>query len=108
MNFFKQLPLATMIEFCRIMRHNLSAGLTLRHVFRQQAERGPRPIRPVADRICQDIDQGESLAAALKRERDYFPPLFVTLAIVGEESGSLPEVLTDLEKYYLLQQRLWR
>ena len=27
----KRLPLSSLIELCRVMRHNLSAGLTLRH-----------------------------------------------------------------------------
>ncbi len=104
----KQLPLSSLIEFCRALRHNLGAGLTLRHVFRQQSERGPRPVRPVAGRISEELEQGESLELALKREKGYFPPMFVSMAIVGEQSGCLPEVLTELEKYFLLQQRLWR
>jgi len=108
MLFSKQLPLANLIEFCRVLRHNLSAGLTLRHVFRQQATRGSLAVRPVAARISERIEEGESLEAALKPERDKFPPLFLSLAAVGEESGALPEVLAELEKYFVLQQRLQR
>src|SRR5262249_14301438 len=108
MLFSKQVPLASLIEFCRILRHNLEAGLTLRHVFRQQAERGPMPIRPVADRIAAELEEGHSLEAALKRERGAFPPLFVSLVTVGEQTGSLPDVFAELEKYFLLQQRLQR
>jgi type IV pilus assembly protein PilC len=108
MLFSRQLPLASLIEFCRVLRYNLSAGLTLRHVFRQQAKRGPLAVRPVAARISDKIEEGESLEAALKHETDRFPPLFVSLAVVGEETGNLPEVLAELEKYYLLLQRLRR
>src|SRR5579871_261106 len=50
----------------------LGRRLTLLHVFRQQAERGPRPVRPIADRISQDLEQGESLEVALKREQAAF------------------------------------
>jgi type IV pilus assembly protein PilC len=108
MLFSKQLPLPSLIEFCRVLRHNLAAGLTLRRVFQQQAQRGPVPVRPVAARVSERIEEGESLEAALKPEKDKFPPLFLSLVAVGEESGSLPEVLKELEKYFLLQQKLQR
>lgn len=108
MIFTTQLPLWSLIEFCRVLRHNLGAGLTLRHVFRQQAERGPRPVRPVASRISEELEQGESLEVALKRERAAFPHMFVALATVGEQTGSMPDVFGELEKYFLLQQRLQR
>jgi type II secretory pathway component PulF len=108
MFFSRQLPLWSLTEFCRVLRHNLEAGLTLRHVFRQQAERGPRPVRPVAERISRDLEQGESLKDALTKEEAHFPVIFVSLTAVGEESGNLPEVLADLEKYFVLQQRLRR
>jgi type II secretory pathway component PulF len=108
MQFFKQLPLSSLIEFCRVLRHNLAAGLTLRHVFQQQARRGPLAVRPVAARIAGEIEAGNSLEDALEQEKDYFPPIFVSLATVGEHTGNLPEVLADLEKYFLLQQRLQR
>jgi type IV pilus assembly protein PilC len=104
----RTLPLANLIEFCRVLRHNLSAGLSLVRVFQQQAKRGPLALRPIADRIAQDLEQGDSLETALKRERSAFPPIFVSLAVVGEETGNLPEVLAELEKYFVLQQRLWR
>jgi type II secretory pathway component PulF len=103
-----QLPLSSLIEFCRVVRHNLGAGLTLLHVFRQQSLRGPAPVRPVAERIRQELEEGESLEAALKQERAHFPPMFISLAIVGEQTGCLPEVFAELEKFFLLQQRLRR
>src|SRR5947208_11560364 len=106
MAFSSKLSLSSLIEFCRILRHNLGAGLTLQHVFRQQAERGPLPVRPVASRISEDLEQGDSLEAALKRERAAFPHIFVALATVGEQTGSMPDVFAELEKYFLLQQRL--
>ncbi len=103
-----RLPLASLIEFCRVLRHNLAAGLSIRQVFQQQARRGPLAVRPVASRIAQELEQGESLEEALKPEKDAFPPMFVSLAIVGEQSGALPEVLAELERYFLLLQKLRR
>src|SRR5262249_49503341 len=108
MQLFTEVPLKSLIEFCRVLRHNLAAGLTIRRVFRQQAERGPYAIRPVAERISEQLEQGESLEHALRAERRKFPPIFLALTSVGEQSGNLPEVLADLEEYFLLQQKLRR
>ena len=108
MFFARQLPLSNLIEFCRVLRHNLGAGLTLEHVFRQQADRGPLSVRPVAGRIWAELEQGGSLEAALKRERAAFPPMFVSLVTVGEQTGCMPDVFGELEKYFLMQQRLRR
>ncbi len=105
----KRLPLTSLIElWCRVMRHNLSAGLTLRHVFKQQANRGPVGVRPIADRVSQQLQEGESLQDALESEKQYFPPLFTQLVTVGEHSGALPEIFEELENYFAMQLRLRR
>ena len=108
MIFSARLPVSSLIELCRALRHNLSAGLTLRDVFRQQARQGALAVRPVAGRIRQVIERGDDLETALNQEAKHFPPLFLALASVGERSGNLPEVFAALEKYYVMQQRMWR
>src|SRR5262249_25067138 len=87
---------------------NLSAGLSLARVFRQQADRGPAAVRPIASRISTKLEKGNDLESALDAEQQYFPPLFLSMASIGEESGALPEVFTELENFYSLQQRLKR
>jgi type II secretory pathway component PulF len=72
------------------------------------SERGPAAARPPMRRIKLALDQGESLQTALNEEAASFPPLFLALASVGEETGQLPEIFGELEKYYLLQQKLRR
>jgi type IV pilus assembly protein PilC len=102
------LPLSSLIEMCRVLRHSLGAGLTLRDVFRQLATRGPHAARPICERIRLCLEQGDNLASALEREQTAFPPLFLSLAGVGEQTGHLPEVFGELERYYRLQQQLRR
>jgi type IV pilus assembly protein PilC len=104
----RRLPLSSLISLCRDLKQNLSAGLMLRDVFRQQARRGSLAIRPVADRIRHALEAGDSLEEALKAEEASFPPLFLALAGVGEQTGNMPEVFGALEKYYVMQQRFRR
>jgi type IV pilus assembly protein PilC len=65
-------------------------------------------VRPIADRICQELHEGESLQDALEHEKRHFPPLFTALVSVGERSGALPEIFAELERYFALQLRLRR
>jgi type IV pilus assembly protein PilC len=108
MLFSRRLSTKTVIQLCRVLRHNLSAGLMLRDIFRQQAKRGPVELRPVALRITTAIERGDSLKVALNEEKHAFPPLFLALAGVGEHTGFLPEIFGELESYYLMQQKFWR
>ena len=103
-----RLPLSTVIELCRVLRHYLGAGLTLRDVFRQQAAPARVAVRPVAERIAAEMDKGGGLEDAMKRQGDVFPPLMTAMASVGEQTGMLPEVFAELEKYYARQQQLRR
>jgi type II secretory pathway component PulF len=90
------------------MRYSLSSGLMLRDVMDLLANKGTRAVRPVAARISKDLKAGWSLQDAVNKQEDAFPPLFLALTTVGEETGNLPEVLHELEKYYELQQKLRR
>ncbi len=62
----------------------------------------------MAGRIAAELDEGGALEDAMKRQGDAFPPLLTALASVGEQTGMLPEVFTELEKYYVRQQQLRR
>jgi type IV pilus assembly protein PilC len=108
MLFSARLPLSSQIELCRVLRHYLGAGLTLRDVFRQQAKRGTARLRPVAARIAGHLERGEGLEDALKREGNVFPPLFLALASVGEQTGMMPEVFGEIEKFLQRSQQLRR
>jgi type IV pilus assembly protein PilC len=104
--FSSHLSLTALIELCRVLRHYLGAGLTLPDVFRQQEKSGPSAVRAVAGRIAYRLETGEALEQALNREAKLFPPLFLSLASVGERTGMLPEVFSELERYYLRQKKL--
>lgn len=101
------LSLSSLIGLCRTLRHGLSAGVSIRKLFRQQAEKGPSDLRIIAWRIQQQLDEGSSVHSAMKKE-SVFPSLFLTMVEVGEESGHLAEVCASLEDYYSLQLHIRR
>ncbi|HMP04508.1 MAG TPA: type II secretion system F family protein [Gemmatales bacterium] len=106
--FSSQIPLAALIDHCQALRHQTDAGLGLARAMKQQGERGPRPVRPIAARLARRLEQGDDLADALEDEARFYPPLFRAICRVAEASGSLPEAFRELEEYYRMQQLLWR
>jgi type IV pilus assembly protein PilC len=108
MFFSSRLSLSNLIELCRALRHYLGAGLSVLDAFRNQANKGPAGVRPVAGRIVAALEEGDSLDDILAREGDVFPPLLRALVRVGENTGMLAEVFAELEKYYVRQRMLWR
>lgn len=104
----RRLRVADLIDLSRSMRYSLSSGLMLGDVMAMLAKRATPPVRRVAERISRELQAGWGFHAAVERQGRTFPPLFAALIIVGEESGTLPEVLSHLEAHYHLQQRLRR
>lgn len=90
------------------MRHMLHAGLTLPQAMKHQAKSGPAAIRPIARRLTEAMEDGESLQDALENEKEYFPPLYLSIGAVAEETGTLPEALKELENFFAMQLSLWK
>jgi type IV pilus assembly protein PilC len=108
MLFSKRLPLGALIELCRALRHQMEAGLTLAQAMKNQGKKGPLAVRPVAARMAVRLAKGEDFQTILPDEQAHFPPLFLALSAVAEETGKLPEVLRDLEEFFELQRTLWK
>ena len=93
-------PLPALVTWCRSLRYSLSAGLDPVRIFKQQAKSGPRPLRWLAEELAQKLAAGESMEDALEPHRNRFPPLFVELVTVGEQTGRLEDTFRELEQYY--------
>lgn len=106
--FLARYSYSSLATMCRAIRHGHGAGLTLVKVFELQARSGPQELRGVTATIAQRLRAGDTLSDALKEHGDRFPELFLTMAVVGDETGHLPEVFGQLEEYFRLQERMRR
>ncbi len=106
--FSSRLSLTALLELCRSLKHYLGAGLTLVDAFAHQHKRGAGAMSEVAGLIAADLRRGDSLESALKAQAGRFPPLFISLATVGERAGMLAEIFGELERYFVRQQKLKR
>jgi type II secretory pathway component PulF len=106
--FSRKVPLPALVAWCRILKHSVGAGLPVERIFRQLAKSGAVQLRPVAADVAGKLEQGESLEDALEPYRDRFPPLFVELVAIGEQSGQLEDTFRELEQYYETTMRVQR
>lgn len=100
MLFSSRLSLSVLLGWCRALKHGLDAGLSPVRVFRHQAKSGPVSARPLAERLADRLESGESLADAMAPDRTRFPQLFRELVAVGEHTGRLHETFATLEEYF--------
>jgi type IV pilus assembly protein PilC len=93
-------PLSALVGWCRILKHSIGAGLDLIRIFKQLGKSGPRQLRGLAQEICEKLKKGDSLEDTLEAHRRVFPPLFLEMVAVGEQTGRLEDTFGELERYY--------
>ncbi|MBA4188522.1 MAG: hypothetical protein C0467_11000 [Planctomycetaceae bacterium] len=98
--FSNQVPLSALLAWCRTLRHSIGAGLNPIKIFKQQAKSGPRALREIAADLAKKLEGGDSLEDALEPYRNRFPPLFLELVGVGEQTGRLEDTFRELEEYF--------
>jgi type IV pilus assembly protein PilC len=96
-------------NLCSRLSTSLEAGLDLRKVWGQEADRaGALAARSRFCKVSEAVNNGESLAEALDSTGDYFPVLFRELTRVGEQTGHQGEAFGHLATHYQNQLRLRR
>lgn len=93
---FSGQPLAL---FCREWSSLLAAGLPLTRALEVTASRRRGAVRRALEEVMTTISSGVPLSAAF-RQSGLFPDFFLSMVEVGEMSGTLPEQLARLARYY--------
>ena len=109
MFFSPRIKIKRLAGLCRRSAIALGAGIDLRTVWAREAERATgRAARRRLESISRAVNRGQSMAEALHATGDFFPTLFRELVAVGEQTGHLAEVLTELAEHYERQLELRR
>jgi len=74
---------------------NLIRGLEI-----LQSQLEDKQLKDVIDRIVVGVSRGDSLSQAMRDCQGALPDLLINLVAVGEESGNLESVLTNMAEYY--------
>ncbi len=89
----------------------LSAGLSLSRALIALEKQSANPrLKKILTEISKAIDRGDSLSAAIQNYPKVFSPIFVSMVMVGENSGKLSESLaavgSQLGKTYALRKKI--
>ncbi|MDD2566321.1 MAG: type II secretion system F family protein [Candidatus Gracilibacteria bacterium] len=80
----------------------LTSGIDLKTAFSILAKQIKNPkLKQIIDDIRINLDHGLAISDTLKQHSKYFDPLIIALIEVGEKTGTLPRVLTELDKRLL-------
>ena len=85
------------IHFTRSLANLLGAGISEVPSLKMLQAQTSGPFGRVLNRVIEDISRGDSFSQALARHPQVFSTLYLRLIHVGEEIGSLPLVLRQLE-----------
>jgi type IV pilus assembly protein PilC len=91
---------AAIARFCRTLAVTFAAGVPLVDALRiVSGATGNRIYDQAADRIREDIAVGHQLQLAMQQV-GVFPTMVIQMAAIGEESGSLDEMLVKVAEAY--------
>ena len=95
-----RVQLEELIMLCRQLHTLMKAGVPILRGLAALIDTTPNPSLTDALRsVTDDLQAGHELHAALARRSNIFPPLFVSLVRVGENTGRLDEVFINLAGY---------
>ncbi|MFV0445512.1 MAG: type II secretion system F family protein [Planctomycetaceae bacterium] len=103
-------PRASMKQLALLSRSlgvGLQAGVPIIKVIETSSRKSSDSrLRRVMGEVVDDIKSGATVTDAVDAHGAYFPDLFVDMLAVGEQTGSLPEVLLALSDHYENNVRL--
>jgi type IV pilus assembly protein PilC len=76
------------------------SGIDIRRTWKREAESARGRVRGDFQQISDAVSRGDSLAMALNRTGQLFPPLFREIVDVGEKTGTLGRVFHRLSTHY--------
>ena len=106
--FSSQLSAPALENFCRTLSRGLHAGLDPIRMLRMEEKRGGSTLSKASSDIADSLSKGDSLKESFDQHSNLFPLLMLSMIQVGEETGSLPEILDELSRHYGEQAMLQR
>ena len=94
---FWKVPLREKIFFTRNLKIMIGAGVSLPRAIRTLANQSKnKKFQEALFKIEEDVTRGQNLSEALSKHSQVFPEVFRSMIKVGEESGTLEDVLENL------------
>lgn len=95
-------------ELCHRLAVETDAGIDIRRTCQREADMAGGRTKQKFANISDAVNRGDSLASAFARTGSLFPPLFLEMTHVGEQTGTLGRVMHRLEAHYRRQVQAQR
>jgi len=94
-----------LIVFCRQMYALMRSGVPILRAINGMAESSTSPtLTKALNEIASQLESGHPLSTAFHQHPKLFPPLFVSLVHVGENTGQLDSSFSKLASYFEREQ----
>jgi type IV pilus assembly protein PilC len=86
----------------------MESGIDIRRTWQREAETARGRVQIAFEKVRGAVGRGESFSQALASAGQLFPPLFLEMVEVGEQTGTLARVFRRLAEHYRHQLQLQR
>ena len=98
----------SLINLCQRVGTAVRSGLEARKVWELEVRHSSEPLKSRLEVIQARVAAGDPVAEAMAASNGFFPPMFVQMVAVGEQTGKLDEVLLRMAEHYSHQQQMQR
>ena len=106
--FQPQLSNKSLCELCHRLAVETDSGIDIRRTWQRETDIARGRVQPYIASIRDAVARGDSLSTAMARTGSVFPPLFLEMTHVGEQTGTLGKVFHRLEIHYRRQVQAQR
>ncbi|RUM42668.1 MAG: type II secretion system F family protein [Desulfurobacterium sp.] len=87
-------------SFSRTLSSMIASGINILDALSIAGETANNEVlRKAIDRVREQVEKGVSISVALSRYK-VFPPMLINMVAIGEEAGTLDEMLTKVADFY--------
>jgi type II secretory pathway component PulF len=90
----------SLINLCHRVGTAARSGVDARKVWELEERHASGPLKIALETIRRHVASGATVAEGMQASHGYFPPMFVQMVAVGEQTGKLDEVLARLAQHY--------
>jgi type II secretory pathway component PulF len=94
------IPTRSLIQLCHRVGTAVRSGVDARRVWETEERHASGSMKDALAGVRQQITSGGTVAEGMQAAHGYFPPMFVQMVAVGEQTGKLDEVLLRLAEHY--------
>ena len=90
----------SLINLCHRVGTSVRSGVDARKVWELEERHATGALKSALENVRRHVAAGSTVAEGMRASNGYFPPMFVQMVAVGEQTGKLDEVLQRLGQHY--------